>query len=117
MQDLFDAELRLMEIVWEHEPVSAKEISLLAAQKLGWNKNTTYTVINRLIKKEVLRREEPGFVCTSLVKKSEVQKAKTKMLIDKLFDGSKKAFFSAFADETLSQEEVEALKALIEKKE
>lgn len=117
MQDLFDAELRLMEIVWEHEPVSAKEISLLAAQKLGWNKNTTYTVINRLIKKEVLRREEPGFVCTSLVKKSEVQKAKTKMLIDKLFDGSKKAFFSAFADETLSQEEVEALKALIEKRE
>ena len=117
MQDLFDAELRLMEIVWEHESVSAKEISLLAAQKLGWNKNTTYTVINRLIKKEVLRREEPGFVCTSLVKKSEVQKAKTKMLIDKLFGGSKKAFFSAFADETLSQEEVEALKALIEKKE
>ena len=102
-----------MEIIWENEPVSAKEISLIAAAKFDWNKNTTYTVIKRLIEKEVLRRDEPGFVCSSVIKRGEVQKAETKTLIEKLFGGSKKAFFAAFADEKLSADEVEALKALI----
>lgn len=116
MEKLFDAELRLMEVIWEHEPISAKEISLLAAKQFEWNKNTTYTVIKRLIEKEVLRRDEPGFVCSSMVKRDEVQKAETNTLIEKLFGGSKKAFFAAFADEKLSPDEIEALKALIEKK-
>ena len=116
MERLFDAELRLMEIIWEREPVSAKEISVIAAKQFGWNKNTTYTVIKRLIEKKVLRRDEPGFVCSSIVKRDDVQKSETNTLIEKLFGGSKKAFFAAFADEKLSPEEVEALKALIEKK-
>jgi predicted transcriptional regulator len=116
MEKLFDSELKLMEIVWKHEPVSAKEISLLAAKAFDWNKNTTYTVIKRLIEKDVLRRDEPGFMCSSVVKKDEVQRAETAKLIDKLFGGSKKAFFAAFADEKLSPEEVDALRALIEKK-
>ena len=116
MEKLFDAELRLMEIIWEREPVSAKELSLISAEKFGWNKNTTYTVIKRLIEKTLLSRNEPGFICSSIVKRDEVQKRETKTLIEKLFGGSKKAFFAAFAGETLSPDEVEALKALIEKK-
>ena len=116
MEKLFDAELRLMEIIWEYEPVSAKEISLITAKQFGWNKNTTYTVVKRLIEKNVLHRNEPGFICTSIIKKTDVQKNETKTLIEKLFGGSKKAFFAAFADETLSQDEVDVLKALIEKK-
>ena len=115
MEKLFDAEFRLMEIIWEFEPISAKEISLIAAERFGWNKNTTYTVIKRLIEKEVLRRGEPGFVCSSAVKRDEVQKAETNALIEKLFGGSKKAFFAAFADEKLSTDEADALRTLIEK--
>ena len=117
MEKLFDAELRLMEIIWDNEPVSAKEISLITAKQFGWNKNTTYTVIKRLIEKSILRRDEPGFICSAVVKKNDVQKNETKTLIEKLFGGSKKAFFAAFADERLSTDEVDALKALIEKKE
>ena len=45
---MFDSELKVMEIIWESEPVSAKQISLIAADKIGWNKNTTYTVIKKL---------------------------------------------------------------------
>jgi len=33
-----------MDIVWDKEPESAKEISLITAEKIGWNKNTTYTI-------------------------------------------------------------------------
>ncbi|UKI13543.1 MAG: BlaI/MecI/CopY family transcriptional regulator [Oscillospiraceae bacterium] len=37
-----------MELIWAHEPISAKELSVLADQEFGWNKNTTYTVIKKL---------------------------------------------------------------------
>lgn len=114
---LFDSELKLMELIWDMEPVSAKELSVLAADKIGWNKNTTYTIIKKLVDKEVVKRNEPGFICTSLVKKEQVQRSETSSLIDRLYQGSKKAFFASFIkDSTLTQEEYEELKELIQRK-
>ena len=113
---LFDSELKIMEIIWEKEPLSAKEISEAAGLALGWNKNTTYTILKKLIDKGAVCRTEPNFICTSLVGREEIQQKETQTLIDKLFNGSKKAFFSAFLkDETLTEEEAEALRSLIEK--
>ena len=113
---LFDSELKIMDIVWDKEPISAKEITLIAAETIGWNKNTTYTIIKKLIEKIAIERTEPNFVCTSLVKKEIVQKAETQSLIDKLYSGSKKAFFAAFIEDELSDDDLEALKKLIEKR-
>lgn len=117
MKNLFDSELKVMEIIWEKEPVSAKEISLIAAENIGWNKNTTYTVIKKLEAKGFIKREEPGFICTSVYKREEIQRSEANSLVDKLFGGSKKALFSALiVDEKLSREEIAELKELIEKK-
>ncbi|WP_081962945.1 BlaI/MecI/CopY family transcriptional regulator [Desulfosporosinus sp. HMP52] len=113
---LFDSELKIMDIVWDKEPVSAKEITLIAAETIGWNKNTSYTIIKKLIEKKALERTEPNFICTSLVKKEAVQKAETQSLIDKLYKGSKKAFFASFIENDVSEEELEALKKLLEKR-
>ncbi len=113
---LFDSELKLMDIIWEKEPISAKEVTLIAADTIGWNKNTTYTIIKKLIEKNVIERTEPNFICSSMIKKEEVQRAETQSLIDKLFKGSKKAFFAAFVEENLSEEEFAELKDMIEKR-
>jgi len=113
---LFDSELKIMDIVWDKEPISAKEITLIASEKTGWNKNTTYTIIKKLIEKNAIKRTEPNFICTSLIRKEDVQKAETQSLIDKLYNGSKKAFFAAFIEDGLSDDELETLKKLIEKR-
>ena len=117
MKNLFDSELKVMELVWENEPVSAKDISLMAGERIGWNKNTTYTVIKKLEAKGFIKREDPGFICTSVYKKEEIQRSETNSLIEKLFGGSKKALFSALiGDEELTAEEIAELKELIDKK-
>ena len=114
---LFDSEWKLMELIWTHGPISAKDVSLLAAEALNWNKNTTYTVLKKLVDKGVLRRDEPNFICTPLLQRKDAQKTETKLLIDKLYHGSKKAFFAAFLeDEQLSNEDLEQLRQLIERK-
>ncbi len=113
---LFDSELKIMNILWREGKTSAKQISLIATAEIGWNKNTTYTVIKKLIDKNAVCREEPGFICSALISRDEVQKDETERLIDKLWGGSKKAFFSAFIDEQLSDDEIAELRTLIEKK-
>lgn len=116
-QKIFDSEIKVMEMVWASEPVSAKELSLMAEKQIGWNKNTTYTVIKKLEAKGFLKRSEPGFMCTSLVSKEEICKTETQGLVDKLFGGSKKALFSALLqDESLTKDDIEELRSMIEKR-
>lgn len=117
MQKLFDSEIKVMEIIWENEPVSAKEASLIAAEQIGWNKNTTYTVIKKLESKGYIKREDPGFICSSLISREEVCKKETQSLVDKLFGGSKKALFSALLeDEKLSLDDLDELRKMIEER-
>lgn len=114
---LFDSELKVMELIWENEPIRARDLSILAEKEFAWNKNTTYTVIKKLEAKGYIRRTDPGFVCSSLISRNDVCKSETKGLIEKLFGGSRKALFSALIeDEKLTQEETDALRKLIEKR-
>ena len=107
---IFDSEIKVMEIVWENEPITAKQVSVIAAQTIGWN-----TVIKKLEAKGFIKRGEPNFVCTSLVSRDEVRREETHSLIDKLFGGSKKALFSSLLeDEKLSEDELTELRKMID---
>ena len=111
---LFDSEFKLMEILWEKEPVSAKEISIIASDRIGWNKNTTYTIIKKLIEKGIIERSEPGFICRALASRNEVRKEETESLIKRLYGGSRSALFSSLLeDKALSKEEIEELKKML----
>lgn len=115
-EKLFDSEAKVMEIVWAKAPVSAKEISLIAAETIGWNKNTTYTVIKKLESKGFIKRSDPGFICTPLISQNQARKAEAISLIQKVFGGSRRALFSALLeDEPLSDEEIDELRKLIDK--
>ena len=42
---LCDSEYRFMEVVWDNAPLPSGRLVELCAQKLGWKKSTTYTVL------------------------------------------------------------------------
>lgn len=112
---LFDSELKLMELLWENEGATAKELAVLAADSIGWNKNTTYTVIKKLMAKGAIKRTEPNFVCHSLITREEVGQAEARKVLSSFFGGSVRMLFSSFmADGTLSAEEADELKKLID---
>lgn len=114
-EKLFDSEAKVMDILWEYGPISAKQISLIAERTIGWNKNTTYTVIKKLEAKGFVQRQDPGFLCIPLVTRSQMQKAEAASLVKKVFGGSRKALFSALLEEEpLSREELQALRKLID---
>lgn len=114
---LFDSEAKVMNIIWANGPLSAKEISLIAADTIGWNKNTTYTIIKKLEAKGFIRRDDPGFLCSALVSQNEMQKIEAASLVKKVFGGSRQALFSALLqDEPLSEKEIDELKKLIDQR-
>lgn len=112
---LFESELKVMEVLWEQGDTTARDIVDVLAGRIGWNKNTTYTVIKKCIEKGAIAREEPGFLCKALVTRDEVQQSETEQLIDKLFGGSSELFFSAFLKQKgISTEDAIRLAQLIE---
>ena len=114
-EKLFESEAKVMEIIWARAPISAKDISLIAAETIGWNKNTTYTVVKKLEAKGFIKRQDPGFICTPLISQNQMQKVEAVSLVKKVFGGSRKALFSALLeDEPLSDEEINELRKLID---
>ena len=115
---LFDSEWKVMEVLWQENDRTAKEISLRLADSIGWNKNTTYTVIKKCIDKGALERREPNFVCPAAITKRQAQKEEADSLVDKVFGGSADLLFaSILSDRSLSKDELARLRALVEAQE
>ncbi len=116
-EKLNNSQMKVMQILWEEGTSTAKNLCLLATERYGWNKNTTYTIIKSLVEAEIIERSEPDFLCKPLLSLEEVRKSETKSFLDKFYKGSAGAFFSAFLEEeNLSPEELSVLKKLISEK-
>ena len=115
-QKLFDSERRVMEVLWEADaPLTAKEIARRLGQAVGWNKNTTYTVINKCVEKGAIERREPNFQCFPLVRREEAQAAAAAELVEKVFDGSASLLFaSLLSGRQLPPEEIQRLRELVD---
>lgn len=111
---LHEGELNVMELLWSNKVLPAKDISKIVKEYIGWEKNTTYTVINRLIKKGAIKRIEPGFYCKATISKKTVQKIETKVLLDKVYNGSLNDFFTQYLKEQkLSRSDILELERII----
>ena len=115
---LFDSELKVMNVLWKEGSVPAKYVAEDLNKELGWNKNTTYTLIKRCMKKGAIERTEPNFMCHALISKEKVQEAETKELIDKIYDGSVDKLFAALlGTKKLTAKEIEHLKQIVDEHE
>jgi len=111
---LFDSELKVMDVIWKNGNTTAKIISDILKEKVGWNMNTTYTLIKRCIAKGAIERIEPNFMCHALINKEQVQEQETAELINKVFDGSADLLFaSLLSQRNLSHDEIERLKQIV----
>ena len=110
---LGEVETRFAELIWANEPLGSGELVKLCAEKLGWKKSTTYTVLKKLCEKGYFRNED-GTV-TSLISKQEMHAQESCRFVENNFGGSLPAFLAAFTSErTLSDKDVEDIRRMIE---
>ena len=111
---LFDSELKVMDVLWKEGDMTAKQISDILKAEIGWNMNTTYTIIKKCIAKGAILRMEPNFLCHALIPKEAVQEDETNELIGKLYDGSiDKLFAALLGRKKLSTEQIARLKQIV----
>ena len=111
---LHEGELNVMELLWSNKVLAAKDISKIIKEYIGWEKNTTYTVIKRLIDKGAISREDPGFLCRAEVTKKQVQEIETKALLSKMYNGSLTNFITDYlASCKLTTEQVIELQRML----
>ena len=112
---LFDYELKVMEVLWREGDLTAGEIAKILKEEIGWNRNTTYTVIKKCVEKGAIKRLEPNYTCRTLISKEQVQEQETIELINKMFDGSAEMFFATFINsKQLNQHDINKLKKIID---
>ncbi|MCL2752547.1 MAG: BlaI/MecI/CopY family transcriptional regulator [Defluviitaleaceae bacterium] len=110
-----DSELKVMEALWSLGEMTAAQLAKILKEQVGWSRNTTYTVIGKLLEKGAVGRYEPNFVCKPIITREQVQQYEAKELIGKLFDGSAEMFLSAFiSGGNISDAELERLKSIVE---
>ena len=109
---LTEAECKLAEIIWAHEPVASPKLVELCEKELEWKKSTTYTMLKRLEGKGVF--ENRGGVVYRLMTRDEFFAAQSQRYVTQTF-GSLPRFLAAFThSQRLSKQEIEELQKLID---
>ena len=112
---LFESELKVMDLLWKEGDLPAKEIAQRLKEQINWSKTTTYTVLKKCVEKKAVLRTDPGFICSPLFSRKEVQKEATKDFIDKMYGGSKDLLLaSLLGQQELTPEDIARLKKLAE---
>ena len=121
VQQLSDAELEIMKIVWGNP----EEVTLfpyimdgLAAKGKPCQKNTLIVLLSRLINKGFLSAKKIGRrnEYTTLVSETEYQTAQTKNFLDKIYEvNASGRVYNLILGDLLADEEYEELKKLLEK--
>ncbi|MBQ8509263.1 MAG: BlaI/MecI/CopY family transcriptional regulator [Clostridia bacterium] len=110
---LCESDYRFMCVIWDNEPLTSRRLVELCAGRLGWKKPTTYTTLKKLCDKGFAQNVDT--IVTSLIPRERVQAYESERFVERAFDGSLPGFLASFlGGKTISDEEAEALKALID---
>ena len=118
MSKISGAESHIMEALWTRGPLTAEEIVQTVGPEQQWGEATVKTLINRLLKKKVLKSERSGgrALYQPLVTREEYVTGESQGLLDRLFGGQIAPLVAHYArHRALSADEVTRLKKLIEK--
>lgn len=113
-----DAELKIMQVVWEcTPPVSRRDIESIVNTAEPLASTTILTLLSRLVERGFLSLEKKrrSNCYTPRISKKEYLASQSKSFIEKLCKGNLHVFASALCDSGLSEEEIKELRDLLKR--
>ena len=108
-----DAELEILEVLWEAEkPLNAAEIRSLLERNKNWERTTVLTLIQRLVKKGMLKQEKREvYYYQPVVERKAYVKKETRSFVDRFFKGNAGTMAAALmSDDSLTEEDIASLR-------
>ena len=115
---LSDSEWKLMNRLWEHNPMTIAELTAAARTETGWSKNTVITMLSRLEAKGAVRCEqgERAKRYYPVLERKDAARKETEDFLDKVYGGSLGLMMSALVESRgLSRSDIAELSAILEK--
>jgi len=111
-----DAELAVMEVLWEEAPLAAKDIAEQLIESRGWSLTTVKTLLSRLAAKAAVTHAQDGrhFLYSPAVEREDYVTGESRRLVDRLFGGKFIPLVAHLAEkESLSNEEISEIERLL----
>ena len=111
-----DAELQLLQLLWEESPLGASEIAERVPPSRKWSITTVKTLLSRLVAKGAIEAERDGrrFRYRPVVAHETIATRQAGGLIDRLFGGRVSPLVAQLAEQReLDPEDLEELEALV----
>ncbi len=109
------AELSVMEVLWENSPMPASDIAAALVQE-NWNIKTVKTLLSRLVEKNALTTSKDGrrYLYAPLVSQKSYASKAARRLSDRLFGGRAAPLVAHLAEgRGLSDDDIKDLEALL----
>lgn len=116
MIEISNAELKVMQILWQRQPLSANDVVAALADDKDWHEKTVKTLLNRLVSKGALGFEKDGraYLYYPLIAEQDYQLQQSRSFVERLFAGRVAPLVAGFASQNkLNADDVEQLKQLI----
>jgi BlaI family penicillinase repressor len=114
-----EAEWLVCQVLWQQSPLTALEIVSRLEGKTGWSPSTIKTLINRLVKKNVLGFEIHGreYLYSPRIGEEECIQAHTQSFVQRVWGGASGAMMASFLKhQKLSPGDIAELRALLKEK-
>ncbi len=111
-----DAELAVMEVLWEQSPLAAKDIAGKLEESRQWSLTTVKTLLSRLAAKAAVTHRQDGrqFLYTPAVEREDYVTGESRRLVDRLFGGKFMPLVAHLAEkENLSDEDIAEIERLL----
>lgn len=111
-----DAELVVLEALWEVEPSTAAELAERVTRSRDWSLNTVKTLLSRLVAKKAIGSVPEGrrFRYHSLIARADYRGRETHRLVDRLFGGRAAPLIAHLAErETLTEDDLAEIERLL----
>ena len=114
---LSDGEWRIMNLLWAEAPRRVPELTEALAASTGWSRATVNMMLQRLEDKGAVRMESLGRnkVYYPVLSQADARQKETARFLDRLYGGSLGLMVSSLAgQQALSEEDIRALRAILE---
>ena len=117
--ELFESEWAILQAVWELEPCAAPAVQEALAQQKGWAYTTVKTLMDRMVKKRLLkvRKIRNLYLYSAAITRPQAQRSEIVRRLKRAFDGTLTPMMQFLIEnEELSEKEYRHLEKLIAKR-
>lgn len=118
--NLTSAEWSVMECLWEHSPLTGREVTELMRERCGWSRSTTLTLLSRMEAKGAVAAEADTGKRSfhPLVCREDAALRETETFLGRVYKGSLSLMVSSLTrKQSLSQKEIDELYAILKEME